>query len=220
MALTDELKSRTAPLWERMVTHPFVAELGDGTLPLDKFRAYFIQDYVFVKDLAKVVSMAMAKAPSLEAAGHFSQFLDALLTSEENLFKRAFKELDIPPEQYRHSRAAPTTAAFGDFLVRLAYEGTFEEMVTAMYVTEGTYLDWATRLIGAKKRPQNRLYQEWIDIHSPQVLGDIVAWMGGYINSGDFLTPPSRLEEIFLTALRYELLFWEMAYKGEGWPDE
>ena len=49
-----------------MVTHPFVEEMGDGTLPPEKFRRYFLQDYVFVKDLVPMIALGAAKAPSIE----------------------------------------------------------------------------------------------------------------------------------------------------------
>jgi thiaminase len=29
----------------------------------------------------------------------------------------------------------------------------------------------------------------------------------------------SRFQGIFRDVLRYELLFWEMAYRGEAWPN-
>ncbi len=220
MALTDELKFGAAPLWNKVLTHPFVVEMGDGTLPPEKFRFYFIQDYVFVNDLAKVVSLAISKAPDFGAANKLSQFLQAIVTSEENLFQRAFHELGVQPDQYRESKAAPTTRAFGDFLVRLSHEGSFQEILAALYVTEGTYLDWATRLIQQKRRPQNTVYQEWIDIHSPRALGDFVSWLENHLNSSVPETLIPRIKDAFLTALRYEYLFWEMAYKGERWPDE
>jgi hypothetical protein len=38
------------------VTHPFVTDMGDGAMPVAKFRDYFIQDFVFVKDLVKMVA--------------------------------------------------------------------------------------------------------------------------------------------------------------------
>ena len=34
MPLTDDLKAKHASLWEKMVTHPFIVEMGDGTLPV------------------------------------------------------------------------------------------------------------------------------------------------------------------------------------------
>ena len=33
MGLSDELQDGIGSLWERVVTHPFIIELGDGTLP-------------------------------------------------------------------------------------------------------------------------------------------------------------------------------------------
>ncbi len=34
--------------WQRFVDHPFVKALGDGSLPLDSFRGYLIQDYLYL----------------------------------------------------------------------------------------------------------------------------------------------------------------------------
>ncbi len=50
MGLSDVLRSGVSPLWERVVTHPFVIELGEGTLPQATFNIYFDQDHLFLKD--------------------------------------------------------------------------------------------------------------------------------------------------------------------------
>jgi hydroxymethylpyrimidine/phosphomethylpyrimidine kinase len=34
--------------WQRFVNHPFVMGLGDGTLPLESFKKYIMQDYIFL----------------------------------------------------------------------------------------------------------------------------------------------------------------------------
>jgi len=47
------LKTTYADLWQRVVIHRFIADLGDGLLPIEKFRRYFFQDYVFVNDQSK-----------------------------------------------------------------------------------------------------------------------------------------------------------------------
>ena len=79
MTLTQELRHQYHDLWHRMVTHPFVVEMGDGTLPVAKFRAYFLQDYVFVHDLVAMTSMGLAKAPTFLAASQLHQFLAGIL---------------------------------------------------------------------------------------------------------------------------------------------
>jgi thiaminase len=117
--------------------------------------------------------------------------------------------------------ASPVTQAFGDFMVRTGLEGGFEDIVTVLYVTEGTYLDWGTRLLEAGKRPSHPVYREWIDIHGPQVLGAFVAWLSQHLDSADLGSQGPRIDRIFHTALRYEYLFWEAAYHGSAhWPDQ
>jgi len=168
-----------------------------------------------------MTSMGLAKAPSFLAANQLHQFLAGILNPENDLFVRAFTELGVSEEAYAVASASPVTQAFGDFLVRTGLEGSFEDIVTVLYVTEGTYLDWGTRLLEAGKRPSNAVYQEWIDLHGPQVLGAFVAWLGQHLDSAELGSQRLRIDRIFHTALRYEYLFWETAYHGSiHWPDQ
>jgi thiaminase/transcriptional activator TenA len=221
MTLTQALRHQHHDLWHRMVTHPFVVELGEGTLPVEKFRAYFLQDYVFVHDLVAMTALGLAKAPTFLAAGLLNQFLTGILNPENDLFVRAFTELGVSEAAYTAASAAPITQAFGDFMVRTGLEGSFEDIVTVLYVTEGTYLDWGTRLLEAGKSPSQAIYCEWIDLHGPQVLGPFVAGLGQHLDSTELGSQRPRIERMFHTTLRYEYLFWEGAYHGSApWPGQ
>lgn len=35
-------------MWKEFVYHPFVMAMGDGTLPLESFKGYIIQDYLYL----------------------------------------------------------------------------------------------------------------------------------------------------------------------------
>ena len=218
MALTAELREKHRDLWEGVVTHPFVLEMGEGTLPRKMFRDYFVQDYAVVGDIVSILSMGIAKAPDFDAASRFNRFITSILDPENDIFVNAFKEMKVTPEEM--ARKTPTTQAFGDFMVRVGLEGRFEDIATVLYVTEGAYLDWATRLIKAGKRPRNAAYQAWIDIHGPAMLGDIVAFLGQHVDRNTPAKRRQRVEKLFLTSLRYEYGFFEAAYRGEQWPDE
>ena len=100
MSLTQELRAKYADLWENMVTHPFIMELGDGTLPVEKFRTYFLQDYVFVNDLVGMIALGMAKAPDFTAADHLNKFLAGFLDAENDLVYvyDAVKSADSNPD--------------------------------------------------------------------------------------------------------------------------
>lgn len=201
-----------------MTHHRFVSQMADGSLSPEIFKTYFLQDYVFVNDLVPLAAQGIAKAPNLDAASIFNGFLVGVLDPENDLFMRFFDELGATQEDYSSAKASPTTQAFGDFLVRTSLEGTFDEIALVLYVTEGTYLDWGTRLIEEGADPNNAVYREWIDLHGPAVLGSLVSWLESYINKHSQITE-ERADYLFHTALRYEFLFWESAYDDEKWFD-
>ena len=201
-----------------MTHHRFVSQMADGSLSPEIFKTYFLQDYVFVNDLVPLAAQGIAKAPNLDAASIFNGFLVGVLDPENDLFMRFFDELGATKEDYSSAKASPTTQAFGDFLVRTSLEGTFDEIALVLYVTEGTYLDWGTRLIEEGADPNNAVYREWIDLHGPAVLGSLVSWLESYINKHSQITE-ERADYLFHTALRYEFLFWESAYDDEKWFD-
>ena len=218
MTLTSKLKVKYSDLWESMTHHRFVSQMADGSLSPEIFKTYFLQDYVFVNDLVPLAAQGIAKAPNLDAASIFNGFLVGVLDPENDLFMRFFDELGATKEDYSSAKASPTTQAFGDFLVRTSLEGTFDEIALVLYVTEGTYLDWGTRLIEEGADPNNAVYREWIDLHGPAVLGSLVSWLESYINNHSQITE-ERADYLFHTALRYEFLFWESAYDDEKWFD-
>jgi thiaminase/transcriptional activator TenA len=213
VALTDDLRSAAAATWERAVDHPFVRELGSGRLPRDKFKRYFLQDYVFVDELRRVTGLAVARAPDIETSREFGRFLSVLLGAEDAIFTRAFADLGVAVSEYGDVSPHATTRAFSDFLVRTAYEGSFEEICCALYVTEGVYLDWATRLRSQGARPGVPVYEEWIQIHGQETLGPFVGFLKGVVDSAAVgALGKRRFAGIFETALGYEVAFWDMAF--------
>ena len=56
MRRIGRLSEAFSETWERVVRHPFVLALGDGTLPRRAFAAYMAQDYLFVDALARTVA--------------------------------------------------------------------------------------------------------------------------------------------------------------------
>ena len=107
-----------------MVTHPFVIELGDNTLSQDRFRVYFDQDYLFLKDFAILLSLATAKAPDFDAACQLVGFLHLGLGVEEGLFQQAFRERRLSRQNVADMEYRPTTFPYSGYLSNGAYTGT------------------------------------------------------------------------------------------------
>jgi thiaminase/transcriptional activator TenA len=218
--LSNELREGVRPLWERVVTHPFVIELGEGALPPETFNVYFDQDYLFLKDWAILLSLATAKAPDFDAARQLVEFLHLGLGGEEGLFQQAFRERGLSRQDVAKLKYLPTALHYSGYLRKMAYEGNFIEVVTTLLAVEWPYLDWAQRLERAGMRPSNHYYQTWIDIHTSQGMQDFVGRMRQTVDTAS-ISPEGRayLHQIFRDVLRYEFLFFEMAYRGEQWPD-
>ena len=64
--LSERIYERAKALWPRYLTHPFVTEMADGTLPKEKFRCYMVQDYLYLRDYVKIFAAILQKADVFE----------------------------------------------------------------------------------------------------------------------------------------------------------
>ena len=90
MGLIRKLRCKHRNLWDSVVSHRFVLEMGDGSLRRDQFRKYLIQDYMFIKDLVIVIALGIAKANNLSYSRILNRFLTGLLNPENDYFERSF----------------------------------------------------------------------------------------------------------------------------------
>src|SRR5260370_34989823 len=72
-SFTHAIRAKAHPIWDRELKHPFVRGLGDGTLPIDRFRFYLAQDYVFLIQYCRVLPLAAAKASGPQTVGGFTR---------------------------------------------------------------------------------------------------------------------------------------------------
>ena len=214
MALTERWRLEHAALWDQAVTHPFIRDLGAGTLPLATFQRYFLQDYVFLREFASLLALGVVRAPDFAAARRLAQFLAGVLEGEEALFRRAFRSWRLPPEAVP-PQPAPATQAICDLMTRVARHGSFAEILTVLCATEGAYLEWATRLVQAGARPRRAVYRHWIEIHASDEFRALVRWMFTTLNAMT-LAPEElrRAERLFRQTLRCEVAFCDQAYRA------
>ena len=62
----EYLLSQAGQVWRAHVQHEFVQRLADGTLPLENFQYYLIQDYLFLVQFARAKAVGASKAKSLD----------------------------------------------------------------------------------------------------------------------------------------------------------
>ena len=219
MSFTEELREVAEPIWAATMDHPMVEGIGDGTLDEERFREWVRQDYVYLIEYSRVFALGAAHAPDLERMSTFATLLDETLNTEMDLHRSYADDFGIGEAELAATEPNPTTRAYTDFLVRAGYEG-FGETVAALLPCMWGFNETGRRL-DERGRPDHEGYAEWIDTYAGEEFTELADWCRDLMDEVAADARPERRErfrELFVTSSRYEYMFWDAAYRSEGWP--
>jgi thiaminase/transcriptional activator TenA len=219
MKFTDTLRKKAHAIWEANFNHPFVLGIGDGSLDEEKFKLYLAQDYVYLKDFSRFLAIAAAKSPDLDAMGRFSDLLGLTLKVEMNLHRSICSDFGISSEQLERTEPAPYCLGYSSYLLRIAYEGDFLDILAAFLPCEWGYVEIGTRL-KARGLPHHPRYAKWIETYTSPEFQELTEFTKSLLNQlaeGAHQAKLDRLQEIFDYSSRWERLFWEMAWNRQTW---
>ena len=217
---TDRLYRLAQPVWEAQHSHPFVRGIGDGSLDIERFKFWVCQDYLFLIDYARLLALAVARAPDLDSMRRFADLVHGTLNVEMNLHQSYAAEFGISTAELEAEEKAPTTRGYTDFLLRVAALDEFSELIAALLPCMWGFSDIGQRLAQGP-RPADDRYAKWIGMYSSEEFAELAVWCRALVDRVAAGLPEEtlrRMEDAFLTSSRYELLFWEMAWRQERWP--
>jgi thiaminase (transcriptional activator TenA) len=216
---SEQLRSAASGLWQAQFEHPFIRGIGDGTIDPDRFRFFIRQDYLYLIDYGRVFSLACARAPRLELMERFAELAYSTLGTEMELHRAYAAEWGISGEQLEAERPEPTTRAYTNFLLRTATLGDFGELVAALLPCMWGYSELGKHLAQGP-RPGEERCARWIDMYASEEFAELAAWCRGACESVAADTGEAgrdRMQEAFVACSRYELEFWDAAWRAE--PD-
>jgi len=219
MGLTDDLYAAAEPIWAAQLAHPFVRGIGDGTLDPARFARWVRQDYLYLKEFARVFAWAAAKADTLDAMSWYAKVLDLTLNTEMALHRAYAARFGITEAELEAEPLWPTTRAYTDFLVRTAADGDMLDLLAALLPCAWGYVEVARRL-AAQAPPADQRYADWIAQYASPEFADAADWLRAELERVAGVPDASkraRLRDLFVTSSRYELQFWEMCWAGEDW---
>ena len=220
MGFMEEIEQRSLPLREAILAHPFVVGVGRGDLPVEKFKFYVAQDYVYLIDYSRALALAVTRAPELDVMAWFAGLLNETLNTEMALHLSYCAEFGISTEELEATQAAPTTVAYTGFLLKTAAQGSFGELVAALVPCGWGYWEIGERLARRGPPADAPLYAQWIGMYSSDEFRDLALYLRTLAGRlGDAASPAERaaMEAAYVTSLRLEYQFWEMAYSLEEW---
>jgi thiaminase/transcriptional activator TenA len=219
MRFSDHLRITGNGIWQAQHDHPFVRGIGDGTLDVQRFGTWLQQDYLFLIDYARFFAAAILRAPSLDAMTTFSRLLHEILGREMELHRSYCAEFGISPLDLETATKLPTTQGYTDFLLRTATTNNYIELLGALLPCMWGYSEIASR-IADRGLPADDRYRRWINVYADPEFGELAEWCRTLVDDACISISPDRIQRVesaFITSSRYELAFWDMAWKGETW---
>jgi thiaminase/transcriptional activator TenA len=217
--LTDEQFAAAKSIWDAQLAHPFVRGIADGSLEIERFKRWVLQDYLYLKDFARLFAWAVAKADLLESMSWYATVLNLTLNTEMGLHRAYAERFGISAAELERQEMWPTNRAYTDFLIRTAADGDLTDLVAALLPCAWGYVYLAQELTGGNL-PKDQRYADWIAQYASPEFAEAADWLKAEMNrlgGGTTGEKRQRLIDLFVLSSRYEWQFWEMCWRGERW---
>ena len=215
-SVSERLRQAAAPIWEKCLHHPFVTAIGDGTLPVEKFQYFMLQDYLYLFDYAKVFALGVVKAQDRALMQTFSQNVNAILNGEMNSHRAYMHRLGITEEQVSAVQPSLDNLSYTHYMMAVADMGGPMEIVASILACSWSYAEIGQALAKLPGAADHPFYGESVRSYASddyaatnQALIDLMDELAEGITEAQF----DRLAEIFVNCSRYELGFWDMAWE-------
>jgi thiaminase/transcriptional activator TenA len=219
MTFTKELWAAMEPIYAAILAHPFVRGLTDGSLSRESFRFYVVQDALYLREFARALSVAAARAPADDWIIMFNEHAATALRVERALHEGFFQQFGLTPEAVAATPLAPVNQAYTSYLLAVAYGAPFHENVAALLPCYWIY--WEVGKALEQAGSPEPLYARWIATYAAEEFGSVVRAVLAAVDAvaarlGS--TERDAMRRHAVTTARYEWMFWDMGYRRERWP--
>lgn len=214
--LFERLKADCADEWSAYVDHPFVAGLGDGSLPQVVFQDYLRQDYLFLIQFARAYALGVYKGRDLAEMRGALEGLKAILDVEMDLHVRLSARWGVTAEQLENTVEKNGTIAYTRFVLDAGQAGDLLDLFVALAPCMIGYGEIGVRLAEQGGGAENATYGEWVrEYSSPEYQEVAQGARDGLDRLAETLLTDARypqLRKLFAKASLLEADFWQMSW--------
>lgn len=212
MNLSQQLKQDAQEIWNDIYQHPFVVELCEGTLPIEKFKYYVLQDYNYLVGSIKNFALLASKAKSVPMLQELVEISAIESRGEFQAYNELLEKLDLSIEDAKNTEQALAGISYSSFLLSTSENRSFEEGITAVLPCYWTYAEIAKYHKDKINRNSKELYKEWAAYYLESDYLELVNRIKKIVNSIDNDFPYEKLKSAFINSSRYEYEFWNEVY--------
>lgn len=217
MNWTDHAWQSIQPLFQEILEMPFIQELKDGTLPLDKFQFYMLQDAKYLEHYGRALAALGSKAMDNKMALDFFDFGKNALVVESALHEAYFEQFGL--QAHQEITIEPICHHYIHFLKSTVAFDPIEVATAAILPCFWIYKEVGDHILETQNSSNNP-YKNWIDTYSGDEFAEGVKLAIAYT---DYMAENSTEEKrklmlaAFKTASKLEFMFWDAAYKNTKW---
>ena len=217
MLITDYLFESAEPIWEKYLEHDFLKDMGYGTLCKEKFKNYLIQDYLYLKEYAKVYAMALVKCENINQMKFCQNSINGILEDESATHIWYLKNFGEKIEDLESYKIQDANENYTSYMKSIALTGDLIETMVSVLACAWSYYYIAKNLKEIYiENLEDNFYKSWIESYScesyEQVAKKSIDFVNTLCNNIDE-NKKEKLKDIFIKASIYEMEFWNMAYK-------
>lgn len=217
MKWSEQTWKKIDPIYQSIINMPFVMELADGTLPLDKFRFYMAQDSLYLEHFGRSLALIGARAHDVKDTLTYLTFAKNAIIVENELHVSYFKDFDVTDKGILQ----PSCHHYTHFLKSTA---ALEAVEVAMAATLPCF--WIYKKVGdhiyRSKNTSNNPYRKWIETYGGEEFGIAVNKAIDCCDAVAAATTDNirdKMTEAFTSATILELDFWDSAYCLRNWKE-
>lgn len=171
--LSDRMLAENAAVFQAMLDHRFIRDIATDRLPARVFDRYLLIEGGFVETAIAIFGYAVAKAESLDDRRRLIAALDALANEQMPYFVTAFTRRSIAPDP--GLQALGEVVAFREGMLAIARDGSFAQIITAMFAAEWMYWNWCREV--AAVPVSDPMLRDWIALHAAPEFGAQAQWL-------------------------------------------
>jgi len=227
----DELRRKFNSIWEKIDKHPFITEIEQGTLPIEKYRIYAIQNYFYATEWMRQFSTIASRSPTIAGTLTFVKWLTSF-SYEFDKYVAIIKRFGLTDRELLQVTVDPTipfpnVRAYVDYVYKICSTGSFGEAVTSLLPCEWTYstrdiggLDCAMRIarsLADHYGIDRKTALEYGTYSSQKSHFELLVFFKETISrevesAEDDLK--ERIRDIFRRSSEYECMFWDSVYEA------
>ena len=216
---TEKVRALTKPYWEGSFNHPFIQELQAGTLSMEAFRYYLIQDRYYLEHFSQLHQLIAERTTDKEVKEMLLEGGKHLAEGEIAIREDFFKELKITDQEIEETPIAPTAYHYVSHMYRQLVEGSVNSAVAGLLPCAWLYQEIGMTLT----QSSHSMYQRWIDTYAGEEAQAEVLYQCQVVNrlfEEASVKDQQQMIEAFVISAKLEYHFWEMSYILEKWKGD